>query len=191
MPCELRLVTETDLSRILHWRTMPEITRFMYTDPVLTPETQARWFLAVTNSQTDMVWVIWLDTGEPVGLISLSDISIQHHRCSWAYYLAEASAQGKGLGKSLECNIADFVFFELGLDKLWCEVLSFNDRVVRLHERFGSKIEGVLRRHIRKNGEYYDVVRMGLLKEEWEKRRLALHYEHISIEKKKLQGLLE
>ena len=70
----------------------------------------------------------------------------------------------------------------MGLNRLWCEVFSSNDRVVSLHERFGSKVEGVLRQHIWKDGESYDVVRMAVLADDWPAIREAHTYTQIEVE---------
>lgn len=183
MSCRLRLLREDDLERVMLWRMRPEITRFMYTDPQLTIEDQRRWFQSVSRSERDRVWIIELLDGErAVGLLSLSDIDHAQRRCAWAYYIGDEQVRGAGLAKSLELNVYAHVFETLGMNKLWCEVLSFNDRVVALHEKFGSKVEGVLRQHIFKDGQYHDVVRMGILRSEWESLRERFHFTPIEIE---------
>ena len=167
----------------MHWRMLPEITRCMYTDPRLTLEDQRRWFERVSRSPRDRVWIIELIDGDkPVGLLSLSEIDTVNRRCSWAYYIGDATVRGAGLAKSLELNVYAYVFETLGLEKLCCEVLAFNDRVVALHEKFGSKVEGTLRRHVWKNGEAFDVVRMGILRSEWLATREQWRYAPVEIE---------
>lgn len=182
MTASLRLITEDDLERVRHWRMQPDITRYMYTDPVITADSQLRWFEYVSQSSKDIVWIIVLADGTPVGVLSLSDIDHLNSRCVWAYYIADPAGQGKGLAKPLECNIADFVFETLGLQKLWCEVFSTNERVIALHEKFGSKVEGVFRQHIRKGDDIFDVVRMGLLRDDWLAIRPLLKYTAMPIE---------
>lgn len=182
MTASLRLITTDDLERVMYWRMLPDITRYMYTDPVLTLDSQREWFARVDHSERDIVWIIELADGTPVGVLSLSDIDHVNSRCVWAYYIAEEAGQGKGLAKPLECSIADFVLETLGLQKLWCEVFATNDRVVALHERFGSKVEGTLREHIRKGDDVFDVVRMGLLRDDWFALRPSLKYTPIPIE---------
>ncbi len=168
MSYRLRLLRESDLALVMQWRMKPEVTQYMYTDPQLTIEGQRRWFDQVRQSGRDVVWVIEQLAGErPIGLLSLTEIDRRNGRCAWAYYLGETDVRGAGLARSLEMNVYAFVFETLALNKLWCEVLSFNDRVVALHEKFGSKVEGVMRQHICKNGQYHDVVRMGMLREDW------------------------
>lgn len=183
MSCRLRALRVADLGMVMQWRMLPDVTRYMYTDPQLTMESQRQWYERISKSSNDKVWIIEvLETASPVGLVSLADIDLTHKRCSWAYYLGEASAKGKNLAKIVECNIYDHVFEVLGLHKLWCEVFAFNDRVVGLHKHFGSKLEGVLREHIWKNGEFHDVVRMSILSNEWFARRTSLSYARINVE---------
>jgi UDP-4-amino-4,6-dideoxy-N-acetyl-beta-L-altrosamine N-acetyltransferase len=183
MSYRLRLLREEDLPTVMNWRMLPEVTRYMYTDPQLTLEQQRQWFERVSRSERDRVWII--EAGEPlrgVGVLSLSGIDPVSRRCSWAYYLGEVSARGVGLAKALELNIYAYVFEQLGLNKLCCEVLAFNDRVVALHEKFGSKVEGVLRQHVCKHGEYHDVVCMGILRSDWEAARERWNFSPIEIE---------
>lgn len=183
MPCRLRRLATDDLERVRQWRMLPDITRHMYSDPVITMEDQMRWFERISASDRDRVWIIeLLDPAVPVGVLSLSEIDRVHRRCAWAYYLAEPAARGVGLAKPLECSIYDFVFDRLNMNRLWCEVLAVNDRVVKLHERFGSKVEGVLRQHILKGTEVHDVVRMAILKDEWSALRSTFAYAPIEIE---------
>ena len=183
MACRLRLLDESDLERVRQWRMLPEITRYMYTDPQPTAEQQREWFARIGASSRDRVWIIELVEGaEPVGLMSLTDIDPVHRRACWAYYIASEAARGKGLAKTLELNIYRYVFEVMKFNRLWCEVLAFNDRVVALHERFGSNVEGVLRQHIIKNGEKHDVVRMAVLADEWPAIREKYRFDEIEIE---------
>ena len=183
MSYRLRLLRESDLETVMHWRMRPEVTRYMYSDPQLTLEGQRRWFDKVSRSERDRVWIIELLEGaRPVGLLSLSEIDRVHGRCAWAYYLGDTEVRGAGLAKSLELNVYAHVFETMGLNKLWCEVLAFNDRVVALHEKFGSKVEGTFRAHICKDGVYHDVVRMGILRSDWEAVRTRFNYTPVEIE---------
>ena len=46
MSIHLREIREEDLELIMQWRMDPDITRYMNTDPKLTPEGQRKWFRA-------------------------------------------------------------------------------------------------------------------------------------------------
>jgi UDP-4-amino-4,6-dideoxy-N-acetyl-beta-L-altrosamine N-acetyltransferase len=183
MPCRLRTLRTDDLQRVMTWRMLPEVTRNMYSDPALTMEDQRAWYERTRQDPSCRYWVIeLLPSAQPVGVLSLTNIDLTHRRCDWAYYIGEPSARGIGLGKTLECNICDHVFDQLGLHKLCCEVLASNEKVVALHQRFGSVVEGVRRQHIHKGSEFHDVVLMGLLREEWYALRPTLRYTRMTIE---------
>lgn len=177
----LRKIIEDDLNMIMNWRMMPEVTKYMYTDPKLTLEDQKKWYESIMCSDKAFYWIIQFD-GIDIGLINIVHIDKINKRCEWAYYIADTSFRGKGIATLLECNIYDFVFHELHLNKVCCEVFCNNEKVIAIHKKFGAEIEGIQRQHIRKNGEYLDIVQMAITKEKWHNIRDSYHYENIEIE---------
>lgn len=181
MLLKLTKISIEDLELIMNWRMKPEITKYMYTDPILTLENQKKWFDSIQNDNSVKYWIIEYNQVK-IGLINLYDIDYKNRRCSWAYYIGDTSFRGKGIGTMLECNIYDYVFNILELNKLSCEVFSFNEKVIFIHKKFGSIIEGILKQHIYKNGIYHDIVTMAIIKEKWEKIKGNYKYEKIFIE---------
>jgi UDP-4-amino-4,6-dideoxy-N-acetyl-beta-L-altrosamine N-acetyltransferase len=166
----LRDVRDDDRDRLRAWRNLPEISRWMYSDHEIGPEEHARWFAAALADPRRRYWIIELD-GAPVGLANLYDIDPANGKASWAYYLADPSVRGKGVGAFVEFWVIEHVFGERGLGKLWCEVLIANEAVWRLHESFGFQREALFREHVRKAGEPLDVVGLGLLARDWARVR--------------------
>lgn len=169
----LRPVTEADSGRLLAWRNSPQVAAFMYTDHQITEAEHHRWFAGIAGDDRRAYWIIEVD-GAPVGLANIYDIDRRHGRGSWAYYLADPLARGKGVGGYVEYWMIEQAFGPLGLDKLWCEVLASNEGVWRLHGKFGFQQEARLRHHVIKNGQPEDVLGLGLLKTEWEALRPAM-----------------
>lgn len=181
MSLKLLKVREDDLELIMNWRMKPEVTRFMYTDPKLTIEGQRHWLNKVKEDNKSRYWTISYDNVR-IGLLSITEIDLINKKCSWAYYIGDDSFRGKGIATSLECNIYEYVFNELSLNKLCCEVFSFNEKVVSIHKKFGSEVEGILKDHINKNNEFYDVVVMGITKAKWNSIKENYNFEKIEIE---------
>lgn len=181
MEVKFKKITEDKLEKIMNWRMMPEVTKYMYTDPKLNLIEQKKWFYDIQHDPTVKYWIVEVD-GLDIGVINLSNIDLKNLNCSWGYYIADLNFRGKGLAKIIECNIYDYVFYELCLNKIWCEVLSFNKKVVELHEKYGSEVEGVFKQHILKNGRFYDVIRMAITKEKWDRIRANFDYQYIEIE---------
>jgi UDP-4-amino-4,6-dideoxy-N-acetyl-beta-L-altrosamine N-acetyltransferase len=166
----LRPLGPHDKDRLLVWRNSPEVAAYMYTDHQIGPEEHARWFSGIEGDERRAYLIIEMDD-EPVGLANLYDIDSRNGRCAWAYYLAEPSVRGKGIGGYVEYLMIERVFGELGLGKLWCEVLESNRGVWRMHQKFGFREEARFRRHVLKNGVVEDVLGLGLLAEDWAEAR--------------------
>ena len=144
----------------------------MYTDHAISADEHARWFAGAMAAVDRKYWIIQLD-GAPVGLANLAGIDPARRRCEWAYYLAETSVRGRGVGAAVEFVMIEHVFETLGLHKLWCEVLIDNAAVWKLHESFGFVREAHLRDHVWKAGRFQDVVGLGLLADDWASARGA------------------
>lgn len=72
--------------------------------------------------------------------------------------------QGKGVGKALMQAIVDFADNWLNLTRLELEVYADNQSAIRLYERFGFEVEGTLRQHALRDGEFVDSIVMGRLR---------------------------
>lgn len=169
----LRALRDDDKDRLYAWRNAPEVKAYMYTDHQITPEEHARWFAGIPGDARREFTIIEVD-GVPSGPANFYDIDRAQGRASWAYYLADPSVRGKGVGGYVEFAMIEAAFGRLGLRKLWCEVLISNEAVWKLHQKFGFRQEALLRAHIVKAGVPQDVMGLGLLKEDWAEARPAM-----------------
>lgn len=110
---------------------------------------------------------------QPLGIVAFVDIDPDNLNSSWAFYAAPCAP--KGIGSRMEALALDYAFNELSLHKLYCEVLAFNEAVINLHQKFAFKIEGTLRDQYRRDGQYIDIYRLGLLSKEWAAVRDQMH----------------
>jgi RimJ/RimL family protein N-acetyltransferase len=62
-----------------------------------------------------------------------------------------------------------YAFKELNLYRLNLDVFAYNPRAIRSYEKAGFKIEGREPKAVLRDGQRYDMVLMGILREEWEK----------------------
>lgn len=166
----LRPLALEDIRLVLTWRNLPQVSAYMYTDHQISDVEHARWFAGAMGDPSKRYWIIELD-GEAVGVANLYDISESQRRASWAFYLADDRVRGRGVGSATERFVLRYAFEELGLDKLCCEVLATNGGVVKMHERYGFTVDGILRKHVSKEGVRVDVVTMSLLRDEWQAGR--------------------
>jgi hypothetical protein len=153
----------------------------MYTDPILTLEEQKIWLAKIEKNDKELYWIIEIDNTS-IGILSINHIDNVNRRCSWAYYIGNTSFRGRGIATILECNVYDYVFNTLKLNKLCCEVFEFNRKVIEIHKKFGTEIEGILKQHICKNNTFYNIVCMGITIDTWNRIKHNYKYEKIYIE---------
>ena len=175
----LRPIKEIELEMIMNWRMMPEITKFMYTDPKLTLEGQKKWFASL-RARDDVIYFMIEVDDTPCGILNITNIDYTNKRCSWGYYIALKEKRSLPLALALEWNLYDYVFNVLGMNKLEGEIFSFNKGVLRIHQMCGSNIEGILKQHIFKNGKFFDVTVISILKETWLAIKDKFAYDKIS-----------
>jgi len=172
MSVRLRPLRRTDGPKVLTWRNSDAVAPYMYSDHQITPEEHSAWLERALTLRDRAFWIIELDDAD-VGLANLAAISLTHKRCEWAYYLAEPSTRGRGVGQAVEFAMLRHVFEDRRLNKLWCEVLVENEGVWKLHERFGFVREAHFRDHVFRAGVAKDVFGLGLLSRDWPKAREA------------------
>ncbi len=184
MEIKLRNIREDDLEKIMYWRMKPNVTKYMYTDPVLTLEGQKKWFKSISEDPTCHYWVIDVD-GVGIGVLGIIDIDYDNKRCSWIWYIGEDDYRGKGIAKKIQLNLYDHVVYTLGLNRLYSQILTMNTHeIANVHEPMGYIVEGVLKQHAYKNGEFLDVTMMGITKDHWEDIKDGFDYPIITFEPK-------
>lgn len=71
-------------------------------------------------------------------------------------------------------KLMDQAFETLGLHRVWVDVPEYNEHALRMFRHLGFVLEGHLRKTHRKNNEWFDSLSMGLLTEEYSRRRARL-----------------
>lgn len=167
----LRGIEDHELELMLSWRNSPPVRANMYTRHEISSREHKSWWLKV-KSASSHVYLMYEFRGEPLGIVSFSNIDRQSKNSSWAFYAAPNAP--KGVGSRMEFLALEYCFQNLRLHKLYCEVLSFNESVINLHKKFGFKLEGVFRDHHLYEGKYLDIYCLALLASEWELLREPL-----------------
>lgn len=170
MNIELVDMTQNDIELVRQWRNNPDVAKYMYTDEHITEDQQQKWFDRVKDDPTCKYWMIRYNN-VLIGVASLTGITRHLSSCYWAFYLGDISNQGAGIGSKIEFNVLEYVFNELKLNKLRCEVIAFNDKVTAMHEKFGFRREAYYRQHVKKGGKWQDVVGLAMLRHEWQSYR--------------------
>ena len=168
---EITKCTDEQKRAVREVRNQKSVRKSMYTEHEIPLNEHLAWIERLQQDKRQIVFTVLIDDLVS-GVVSVNAIDRLHLKSDWAFYL-DASARG-GLGSALEFSIIEFVFNELELEKLNCEVIETNEAVVRLHKKFGFTEEGFRRENIIKNGERMGVFLLGLTKKDWLKNKDAV-----------------
>jgi UDP-4-amino-4,6-dideoxy-N-acetyl-beta-L-altrosamine N-acetyltransferase len=148
------------------------VRRYMYSDHLISLEEHAAWIEGLRGNPRERVMACFY-RDELVGVVALRAIRWSDRAADWAFYLSEAT-QGRGIGGVVEFKLLDLAFGELALEKLNCEVLASNPKVIEMHGKFGFRPEGVRRANVVKDGQRVDVHLLGMTRDEWAQARPRL-----------------
>lgn len=164
----LRDIQDSELALMLSWRNAPTVRANMYTRHEISLAEHMAWW-ARTRQRADQRYFIYERDLTPWGVVGFTGIDPVHANASWAFYASPEAA--RGTGSRMEYLALEHAFSSLGLHKITCEVLAFNTSVLRLHEKFGFKVEGIFREHHKVDGQWVDIQRLALFASQWADQR--------------------
>lgn len=131
-------------------------------------ETQRAWISSRPAGEFN--FIIELIDGQPVGMLSLVNISQQHQHGESARFLIGDEKAVRGVPAALEAMLMlyRFAFYQLHLNRVFGTIADENKMMIRWQKYLGMKEEGRLRQHYFINEKWQDAVCLGILKPEFE-----------------------
>ncbi|HKZ43858.1 MAG TPA: GNAT family protein [Anaerolineales bacterium] len=165
----LRALELSDLDRTHKWHNDPELYKtlggvFRYTSL----QTEEQWLKEAVAGRPDAVnlAVCLANNDEHVGNIYLRDIDWINRHGEVHQFIGISGQRMKGIGAQAVGILQDYAFKQLGLERLFVHIIHDNIAAIKSLEKNGWQIEGKLRKHIFKNGEFKDVIVMGFCRDD-------------------------
>lgn len=133
----LRPLEEKDAAGMLEWMTDPDIAHFFRFDAASMTLERCRAFIAGAEEQANCRhWAIADENDEYLGTISLKEI-----RDGSAEYAISTRSKAHGTGAAMEATqqILDIAFKELGLNRVYLNVLADNGRANGFYRKAGFR----------------------------------------------------
>ena len=111
-----------------------------------------------------------LERGRYIGRCGINEIDWNARTVSIGVWIGDKKYWGYGYGTDAMDVLIRFCFEQMNINKVKLGVFSFNERARHCYEKCGFAVEGVLRRELCVNGQYHDIIEMGMLRSEWEAR---------------------
>lgn len=164
------LVSEDFAERMIRWVNNREVTKYLVrgTFPGNLEEFQQEYKGLVNNRSDVQFAIVSRSDSQRIGVVGLHRIEWIARHAEFRVLIGEPSYWGKGLGTEAAHLMLAYGFEILNLQKVYLGVNAANLGAFRSYIKAGFKEEGVLRREVFRNGQYFDVNRMSMLREEYE-----------------------
>lgn len=167
-PVYLRPLEPGDAGRVAQWHADPAFFETTVADrPPMYPGGTKRWLEEHLAAEDELNMAICLEDGDVhIGNLYLRDIDLEHRRAEFHILIGDRGHRRLHTGTAWR-TILKYAFGELGLNRLYAYALA--GTVFAEAPRFWH-LDGRLREHVVKNGEYRDVVVLSVLAEDYAAR---------------------
>ncbi|HEU5114552.1 MAG TPA: GNAT family protein [Candidatus Paceibacterota bacterium] len=163
----LCLPIESDLPLFTRWINDPEINRFLKHRMPILHAGEKKWFDSLADRKNDVVLTLCTTAGRPIGVMGMHRIDWINGTATTGAFIGEKSLWGKGYGSDAKMVLLNYAFNTLNLRKICSRVYDFNGRSLAYSKKCGYREEGRLRKHVFRDGNYYDVIELAVFKEDW------------------------
>jgi RimJ/RimL family protein N-acetyltransferase len=174
----VRLVAE-DLDvmakAISHWALDSEYSRLFASDPcrLWSKNQTGEWLEKELGTEKPDLYIFMIRAmadDRLIGVISLDGIQYAQGDAFASIGVGERDFWGKGYGTDAMRLLLRFAFTELNLRRVTLDVFEYNGRAVHSYEKAGFLVEGRMRAMLKRAGKRWDMLFMGILREEWQRQ---------------------
>ena len=167
----LRAFDKMDGAAIASWTENAEYMRLVDTDAARpwTAEQATGFYVAEKPDPHSYTFALCtLADDRLIGFVSLHSIEWNNAAAVLSIGIGDPGDWGKGYGSDALRVILRYAFCELNLHRVGLDVISSNARAIRAYEKVGFRQEGRVREAVHRDGQRYDRVFMGILRDEWQ-----------------------
>ena len=172
----LRPLTLSDTDFIVKWRNTESVRKNLFSQDLISPESHRKYYNEYIETHKCYQFIleqIVYENGNiyscsvPVGTVYLKDIDYENSKALMGIFIGESVDRGKGFGKEAVQLILKYGFLQLGLNKIYLQVICNNEKMMSLCEEIGFIKEGRLREDYFRDGSYHDIEQLSILKSDF------------------------
>ncbi len=153
----------------IRWFADREVTRYMLVRNPMSLRKEEEWLEGMAGSPDEVLWaMVRVIDGGLIGNVGISRIVWRHRRAELGYVIGEREQWGKGFATEAVRLSTSYAFLELGLEKLWAQVVVGNEASRGTLERNGFRQCALFRRDRYLEGEWHDLWVGEILRAEWD-----------------------
>ncbi|MBI5082668.1 MAG: GNAT family N-acetyltransferase [Chloroflexi bacterium] len=154
------------------WSRDTEYMRLLDTDPptLASAKSLQDEFEKRLEDQTGHVFRIHtLAESKQIGFVGLFGFDWANGNSWVGIGIGEREYWGKGYGTEAMTLVLRYAFTELNLHRVSLGVFEFNARAIQSYTKAGFVVEGLERKFMNREGRRWDIINMGVLRDEWMK----------------------
>ena len=169
----LRALEPEDAERAYRWINDREVTQFLMARYPYSLAAEKDWAAAASKSSdfSEVRFAIETPDGVHIGICGLHRGRPEDRLADLGIMIGEKEYWSQGYGTDAMLTLLRFAFYQMNLNKVTLGVFEINPRARAVYEKCGFIEEGRGREEYYQDGRYIDVIRMGVLRREFE----ALH----------------
>lgn len=162
---------EKDADLLVQWNRDSEYSRLLSANPAnqWTPKQIKEWVEKENNGFPFMIHT--LSDDRVIGNIELDGIDWSARHGWVGIGVGEREFWGKGYGTDAMQVLLRYAFEELNLNRVNLNVFEYNERAQKSYLKCGFVEEGRARKSMLRDGKRWDIVFMGVLRDEWRARQ--------------------
>jgi RimJ/RimL family protein N-acetyltransferase len=166
----LRAVEPRDADNLYRWINDRDVTRTLMARYPYSMTFEHGWIEGVTKKTgyEDLVCAIETLEGVHIGNCGLHHGRPEDRWSELGIMIGEKEYWNRGYGTDAMLTLVRFGFEQMNLHRIALGVFEFNDRAQAVYTKVGFVEEGRERHAYYQDGRYWDVIRMSILREEWE-----------------------
>ena len=166
----LRALEPADAQHAHKWINDREVTQFLGARYPYSLAFEVNWATeaAKQNGFTELRLLIETKDGQAIGVCGLHRGSPEDRNAEVGIMLGEKSFWSSGYGTDAMVTLMRFGFHQMNLHRIDLGVFEFNARAQACYRKCGFTEEGRRREAYYQDGRYWDVVRMGILRHEFD-----------------------
>ena len=108
-------------------------------------------------------------SGDPVGYLMINGLTSEAREIEWTHVIIDR--KGQGYGHEAMQLLKAWAFTELNFHRAWLDCKDYTERALHLYESEGMQREGLIRETLLTDGDYENLVVLGILDREYQARK--------------------
>ncbi len=171
----LRPIQASDTLDIVRWRNDNSVRANLFSQEELTVEQHMEWVKNVIKTKKAYQFIIEEMEGpniKKIGTTFLKNIDYCNKKAEFGIFIGNKDSRGNGYGTIATKKTLEFGFKNLGLNRIYSNILETNKASITALINGGMKQEGLLREDYIRDNKTFHVIISAITREDWDNKAI-------------------